>query len=205
MAISGTTIGASIFGQCSAVGFSGRNLQALCSATGNALFQNVLIPNLATCTVNGTAGPTGTIIHVTVLGIIPTAMTSLMNAKAASVGFKGKDMFKLFNAVSRGVTISLMSMQITGGTIGCAVGVGTGRFYGLQANALGTFIKAHDSIKRLLGKEILKLADIFAFGIATHLSQSATFTVTVVGAIAPVPPVGPVAVVSIPTIFTKIV
>lgn len=205
MAISGQSIGASIYAQCVSSGFSGRDLQSLCSATGNGIFQEVLIPNLATCTVNGTAGPTGTIIHITVLGMVPTVMSGLMSGKAATVGFKGRDMIKLFGAVSRGVTISLSAMQIQGATVGCAVGAGTGRFYGLQANALGVFIKAQDAVKRLLGRDIIKLADIFAFGIATHLSQSATFTVSVAGAIAPVPPAGPVSVVSIPTVFTKIV
>lgn len=205
MAITGQSIGAAIFGQCSAVGFTGRDLQSLCSATGNAVFQNVIIPNLATCTVNGTAGPTGTIIHVVVAGMVPTAMSGLMNSKAATVGFRGREMSKLFSAVARGTVISLMSMQIQGSAVGCAVGAGTGRFFALQANALGGFIKAQDAVKRLLGKEVIKLADIFAFGIATHLAQSATFTVTVAGAIAPVPPVGPVAVASIPTVFTKII
>lgn len=205
MAISGQAIGASIFGQCSASGFTGRDLQSLCSATGNAVFQNVIIPNITTCTLNGTAGPTGTIIHITVLGIVPTAMAGLMNSKAASVGFTGKEMSKLFSAFSRGVSLSLLSMQMTGTVAGCAVGAGTGKFYGLQANALGASIKAQHAAKTLTGKESIKLADIFAFGIATHLAQSATFTVSVAGAIAPVPPAGPVAVASIPSIFTKIV
>lgn len=205
MAISGQLIGLSIYGQCSSVGFSGRDLQALCSATGNALYQNVLIPNLVTCTLNGTAGPTGTIIHIAVAGIIPTAMSGLMSSKAASVGFTGKDMYKLFSAFSRGVAISLSSMQIQGTVVGCAVGAGTGRFVGLQASTLGGYIKAQNAVKNLTGKEIGKLADIFAFGIATQLTQSATFTVSVAGAIAPTPPTGPVAVASIPSVFTKIV
>lgn len=205
MAISGQAIGAAIFGQCSAVGFTGRDLQSLCSATGNAVFQTVILPNLATCTLNGTAGPTGTIIHITVLGIVPTAMSGLMNAKAAAVGFSGKEMSKLFSAFSRGLSTSLLSMQMTGTVAGCAVGAGTGKFYGLQAAALGSAIKAQHTAKTLTGKESGKLADILAHGIATHLSQSATFTVSVAGAIAPVPPAGPVSVASIPTVFTKIV
>lgn len=205
MAISSLSIGNQIYGMTSLVGFTGRDLRKLCTALGSAVYNHILLPNLVTATVNGTAGPVGTIIHVAVVGIVPTVMSNLMKVKAAQVGFKGRDMGKLFTGVSNGVFSSLSAMQLQGTVAGCAVGAGTGRFIGINARAMGALIKGHEILKDIKGRDIVKLADVFSFGIVTQLKQSATFTVTVAGAVAPVPPAGPVAVVSIPSVFSKII
>lgn len=205
MAISSLLIGNQIYSMTSLVGFTGRDLRKLCTATGSAVYNHILVPNIVTAYLNGTAGPIGTIIHVAVVGIVPTVMSNLMKAKAAQVGFKGRDMGKLFTGVSNGIFASLSAMQLQGTVAGCAVGAGTGRFLAINTQALSSLIKGHELLKDIKGRDIVKLADIFSFGIVTQLKQSATFTVTVAGAIAPVPPAGPVAVVSIPSVFSKII
>lgn len=205
MAISGFGIGSAIKGQMALLGLTGRDTGKLASAAGNAVFTHVVVPNVSTASVTGTAGPLGTIIHVAVVGIVPVVMSGIMKTKAASFGWSGRDMGKLFTAISNGLSISLSAMQLTGTVAGCAVGGGTSRFYGLSSTVLSNLMKLQMTGRSITGRDMSKLCDIISSGVVTHLKQSATFTITVAGAVAPVPPTGPIAVAGIPSVFTKIV
>ena len=186
------------------VGFTGRDMAKIADAVGRAVFIHVSVPNNTSATIAGTVGPIGSVSSLAVAGVVSTAMSSFMKAKGAQEGFTGRDMSKLADAISNGVSQVLMTMVLTGSSVGLAIGAGTAKFVGLNANNLGGLIKAQLAGLGFTGRDMIKLADMVATGIVTHLQTSATFSVLATGAIAPVPPVGPLAIAGIPTIFSKI-
>ena len=204
MPISDTLISSAIKGYMASVGFTGRDMAKIADAVGRAVFIHVSVPNNTSATIAGTVGPIGSVSSLAVAGVVSTAMSSFMKAKGAQEGFTGRDMSKLADAISNGVSQVLMTMVLTGSSVGLAIGAGTAKFVGLNANNLGGLIKAQLAGLGFTGRDMIKLADMVATGIVTHLQTSATFSVLATGAIAPVPPVGPLAIAGIPTIFSKI-
>jgi hypothetical protein len=204
MPLTAVSIASSIKGFMALVGFTGRDMGKMADAIGRAVFMHLSVPNMATATLTGTVGPVGSVTNLSVLGIVPNVMQGLMVAQGASSGFTGRDLTKLAQAISNGVSTQLLTMILSGTTAGLAVGGGTASLTGINQNALGSILKASLASVGYTGRDMSKLADMVSAGIVQHLQTSATFAVTAVGAIAPVPPTGPLVATSIPTVFSKI-
>jgi hypothetical protein len=204
MPLTATSISSSIKGFMALVGFNGRDMGKIADSVGNAVFMHLSIPNAASATVSGTVGPIGSITNISVQGIVPTVMKSLMEVKGASSGFTGRDLGKLSQAISMGLSTQLMTMVFNGSAIGLAIGGGTAKFTSINVNALGSLLKVALAGVGFTGRDLSKLADMVATGVVQHLQTSATFPVVATGAIAPVPPTGPLAAVGIPSVFSKI-
>jgi hypothetical protein len=183
---------------------AGRDAIKLSGAIGSSVSKYLMMPNLVTCSLNGTAGPIGNINSVAVIGLVAPVMSGLMLSKAASKNFKGRDTKKFFDAISTGLSQVLMGMVLSGTAVGVAVGGGVGSFTALNDQVLSKLIYTMMLSKQLKGRDASSLCDCISFGIVNHLKTSVRFTVVVTGAIAPVPPVGPIPVVGIPSVFTKI-
>jgi hypothetical protein len=179
-------------------GFTGRDMGSLADAIGIGVFKDICTPSITSGLMTGTVGPLGTATSLSVAGIVPTAMSGMMKAKGAQNGFTGRDLSKLADAISNGVCDVLMTMVLTGTTVGLAVGGGTANFVGLDENELSADIKL--ALPEFTGRDILNLTDMIAAGIVMHLMSSAVFTVVVVGIVSPVPPVGPIAITGIPIV-----
>ena len=204
MPISDTLISSAIKGYLASMGFTGRDMNKIADAVGKAVFIHISVPNNTSATLAGTVGPLGSVSSLAVAGVVSTAMSAFMKAKGAQNGFTGRDMTKLADAISNGVSQVLMTMVLTGSSIGLALGAGTSKFVALDANVLGGLIKVQLAGLGFSGRDMIKLADMISTGVVQHLQTSATFSVLATGAIAPVPPVGPLAVAGIPTVFSKI-
>lgn len=204
MPVQANLISSAIMAQFAINRFTGKNDRDIANAVGGAVAKYLVIPNLVTCTLSGLMGPVSQISSITVAGIVPQLMGSLMTTKAASLRFTGTKMMPFFNSIASGVSQVLLGMILSGNAVGIATGAGTGKFTAISDQVLSKLILAEMLSRRLTGKNNKDVANIVAFGIANHLKTSATFTVMATGVIAPVSPAGPVAVVSIPSIYTKI-
>jgi hypothetical protein len=204
MAISSNNISGAIAGQFKGMGFRGRDAGTLANAIGTGLFVYLQMPNLVSCNFAlGFAGPIGNISSLLVGGLIPSSMAGYMLQKSGKK-LRGRDLSKLFNAISVGVCTSLTSMTLSGTTIGVGVGSGTGSFTAVTAEGLSKSIALQMKAKRLLGVNSVDLANAIGFGIAQQLKIATKITVMASGAVAPVAPTGPVAISNLPSIFTKI-
>jgi len=204
MAITAVGIASSIKGYLALVGFQGRDMGKLADAIGRAVYIHLVTPDMAVASITGTVGPVGSVTNVSVQGIVPTVMQSLMTVKGASSGFSGRDLNKLSQAISNGISIQLMTMMLTGTTAGLAIGAGTATLTGINSTVLGSLLKAAFASVGFTGRDMLKLADMISSGVVQHLQTSASFAVIATGAIAPTPPTGPVPIAGIPTIFSQI-
>lgn len=193
-----------IYSQMNAMRLTGRDNSKIANAIASSVAKYLVLPNLVTCSLTGTAGPVGSINSVAVVGLVPKVMSGLMVSKAYSKNLKGRDISKLFDAISNGTCQVLQGMVLSGTAAGIAVGGGTGSFTAINASALSKMMFLNMQSKKINGRDISKICDCVSFGIANHLKTSVKFTTLVTGAIAPVPPAGPIAVMGIPSIFTKI-
>lgn len=204
MPVTGKLIAAAIVANCTPRGIKGRDIGSIADAIGSAVATHVTSPNMVTCTLAGTAGPTGTITSVAVAGIVGKAMSATMLGKATILNLTGSKLLKLFDGISAGISQVLMGMVLTGTAVGCAVGGGTGKFTALNSSTLSALMKGKMALKSMKGRNVGDLCNCVSFGVVTHLKSSATFSVVAAGAIAPVPPVGPLAVAGVPSITTKV-
>jgi hypothetical protein len=206
MAIVKTTAASLIFANESAKSFTGKNAFDIADAVAGGLVTYTLsTPNLISFFLSGTVGPVGQIISISVAPIVPVAMANLMYAKGLSLGLKGKNILQLFQAISTGVSVHFQAAQVSGSTVGLAVGGGTGKFLYIVEQNVYNLVRLNLLGKVFTGKNRDNLAQAIAFGFTNHMKQSPTVTVTVVGAIAPVSPAGPLAIAGVPTVFNKIV
>jgi len=206
MPVTGPTLTAAIVSQLVPNSMKGRDATKLASAVGTAVGNYVITPNLMSATLSGVAGPVGTVQSVAVAGFEPNSMSSLMYTKALTPGIKltGRDIGKLFIAVSTGLVQVLSTMIVTGTAAGIATGAGVGFFTKLSEPALTNLINAQMKLKGFTGRDTGKLAQCISYGLVTQMSTIVKVTLTSAGAVAPVPPVGPVAVAGIPTVFNKV-
>jgi len=204
MPVIGTLITSAIVANMTPRSIKGRDAASLASAIGTAVATHVTTPNMVSCTVSGSAGPLGSITSVAVAGIVSKTMSGMMLLKAQSKSLIGRDIITLFDAVSAGIAQVMIGSILTGSSVGCAVGAGTGKYVALNEKALAGLIVLNATAKSLKGRNMVDLADCVSFGVVNHLKSSATYSVLVAGAIAPTPPTGPVAVVGIPSVTTKV-
>lgn len=193
-----------IYGQMNAMRLTGRDSSKLANAIASSVAKYLIIPNLVTCSLTGATGPIGTINSVAVVGLVPKVMSSLMVSKAYSKNLKGRDISKLFDAISNGIGQVLQGMVLSGTAVGIAVGGGTGFFTAVSDSALSKMMLSFMKLKKIEGRDISKICDCISFGITNHLKTSVKFTLVVSGAIAPTPPTGPIVVMGVSSIFTKI-
>lgn len=204
MPVTGSLISTSIKVFMASKRIIGRDAGSLADAVGTAVAMHVTTPNMVTCTVNGTAGPVGSITSVAVAGVVGKAMSAMMVVKATSKKLTGRDIVSLFDAISSGIAQVMMASVLTGTCAGCAVGAGTGRFLALNDKLLSSLIVLNATARSFRGRNMVDLADCVSFGVVNHLKSGATYSVLVAGAVSPTPPTGPVAVVAIPSLTTKV-
>jgi hypothetical protein len=204
MPIVSKAISSSIQGLLSLNSLTGRDAIKLADVIGTSVATYLVTPNIVSCSLNGTAGPIGNISSMAVIGLVPTAMSGLMLSKAASKKLNGRDIKKLFDSISNGLSQILRGMVLTGTAVGIAVGGGVGSFTAVNTTTLSNLMYSLMLSRQLTGRDAANLCESISFGIINHLKSSVRFTVIVTGIVAPVPPVGPVAVIGIPSLFTKI-
>lgn len=204
MPVTGKLIAATIVANCASKGIKGRDIGSFADAVGSSVAAHVTSPNMVSCTLAGTAGPTGTITSLAVTGIVSKAMSAAMLGRASVLNLTGREIAKLFDGVSSGISQILSGMILSGTALGCATGTGTGKFTALNSTTLSKLMRGLMTTKNMRGRDTGSLCDCMSFGVVTHLKSSATFTVLVAGAVAPTPPVGPLAVAGVPSITTKV-
>lgn len=204
MPVTGTLISSAIKLNMTPRSIIGRDAGSLADIVGLSVATHVTAPNMVSCTLNGTAGPTGTITSIAVAGIVGKSMVGMMSMKAQSKKLTGRDVTTLFDAISSGIVQVLMGSVLTGACIGCAVGVGTGKFVALNSKALAGLVMTNATFRAFRGRNMVDLAECIAYGVVNHLTSSATFSVLAAGAISPTPPTGPMPVVGIPSVTTKV-
>lgn len=177
---------------------AGSKFSTLASAISSAICSYVLSAGIVNST-NVVIGPGAGTFTGKVAGLVSSTMAQLMTAKAASMSMAGRDISKLFNAVSTGVVTGFSTVMAMGTVIGGGPGTGTGKIMGLVPTALTGLIVAQTAVKLLSGKDMNKLVSAIAFGACTHIMSNGTITTTCIGAFAG-PPVGPVTIPAAPGI-----
>ena len=143
---------------------------------------------------NMVTGPGSGTMTGKIVGCVPSAMSSMMVMKATSLGLRGRDMARLFDAISFGVCQVLQTLSVAQGTvIGGGPGAGTGKITNLVPSVLERLIVASLAGRVLMGSKTSPVFTAVAFGICTHIMTAGTVVTTCVGAFAP-PPAGPVPI-----------
>jgi len=133
-----------------------------------------------------------------IVGVVPNAMSSLMMVKMGSAGLIGRDVKRLFDAISFGVCNTLLSTVIAQGVvIGGGPGAGQGKIVGLIPSALQNLLYASFASKLLVGSKTRALSSAISFGVCNHIMTMGTVITTCIGAFAP-PPAGPVPIPAAP-------
>lgn len=177
---------------------AGSKLSPIVSAISSATCQYILLSSIVN-SVNTVMGPgAGTQIG-RITGLSAQAMSSMMLMKAASQGMAGKDLKKMFDAISFGVVNALNMVIMQGTVIGGGPGTGIGRVSGLIPSALTGMIMAQEAFRMIAGSKLRGAASSIAFGICTHIMTFGIVNITCIGAFTP-PPVGPVPIPTAPGI-----
>jgi hypothetical protein len=177
---------------------SGTQFPSLVSAVSSAACQFILSTAIVNST-NSALGPGSGTQTGYIQGLIPTAMSSLMQAKAASLALSGLNALNLFDAVSFGVCTGMSTAVLQGVIIGAGPGTGTGKIVGLVPTGLEALIFAQTAFRLISGKSIRDLISAMAFGICNHIMSSATVLCIDIG-VAATPPAGPVLIPAAPGI-----
>ena len=177
---------------------AGSKMTSFVGAISKASCQYILLSAVVNSTNFATGPGSGTQIG-RVVGLIPTAMSTLIQMRAAIYGIVGKDSGKLFQAVSFGVCTAMNSVVMNGIIIGAGPGTGIGKISGLVPTALSNFIYAQEIFRGIVGKNMRQTVSAIAFGVCTHIMTAGTVTITNIGVFAP-PPVGPIPIPAAPGI-----
>lgn len=183
----------------SSVLMTGSKFMPLVSAASSAICAYLPMAAMVTGT-NVVVGPGAGTYMGRVIGAVPSAMSSLMLAKAALSGISGRDTKKLFDAVSFGVCQTLQTTAMSqGSVIGGGPGAGQGKILALVPTVLQGLIMAQMAGKQIMGSKTMAIVGAMAFGICMHIMSTATVVTTCIGAAAG-PPAGPVPVPTAPGI-----
>jgi hypothetical protein len=180
---------------------SGSKLPDMVAAISGAASQYIL----SVSTVNSTniaLGPGVGTQTGRITALVPTAMSSLMMLKSASLGLSGKDIKKFYDAVSFGIVNATKSIVMQGTIIGAGPGTGTGKIAGLVPKGpkgLETFIWAQSTFRLLSGSKLRSMISCVAFGVCNHIMSTAVVTITNIG-VAASPPIGPILIPAAPGI-----
>lgn len=201
MAITSTTISSSIYNQLVIIGFKGPDSYKLSEVIGNALFVYLKTPNLVSCFLSGSSGVSGTIFSTGIVGLSFFDMSAFMYSRALLYNFKGIDIKKFFDAISKGICISLMGMTVTGSVVGIGTGGGIGSFTFVKEEVLSNLLLTNMIQKNFLGRDNKNICDCISGGVINHLRTVVKIPVVVTGVVSPIPPV---PVVGIPSLFTQL-
>ena len=172
---------------------AGSKLQDVVSAISMATCQYLQVSAIVNST-NIVLGPGAGTQTGNVVDLLPQAMSSMMLLNASSLGLAGRDLPKLFDAVSTGVVNTIMTSVIVQGTvIGGGPGVGTGKITGLVPTALQSMILLQEALILMAGSKIKDVASAIAFGICNHIMTAGTVMLTDIGFFTP-PPVVPIPI-----------
>jgi len=177
---------------------SGSKLPDMVAAISGAASQYIL----SVSTVNSTniaLGPGAGTQTGRITALVPTAMSSLMMLKSASLGLSGKDIKKFYDAVSFGIVNATKSIVMQGTIIGAGPGTGTGKIAGLVPKGLETLIWAQSTFRLLSGSKLRSMISCVAFGVCNHIMSTAVVTITNIG-VAASPPIGPILIPAAPGI-----
>jgi len=193
-----TAVSGLINAKAASLTLAGSKLSSLVSAISSAVCTYVLSVGTSTST-NIVLGPGAGTKTGRVVGLVSSSMAQLMTAKAASTGMAGRDISKLFNAISSGIVTGFNTVIVQGSVVGGGPGSGTGKILGLVPAGLSAIISAQSAVRLLAGRDLNKLSSAIAFGACTHIMANGTVTFTCVG-VAAGPPAGPVTVPAAPGI-----
>ena len=177
---------------------AGSKFPDIVSAVSSAACQYILTAAIVNST-NVALGPGSGTQTGTIQGLIPNAMSALMQVKAASMALSGRDLGKICDAVSFGVCNGMSSVMLQGTIIGAGPGTGTGKITGLIPSGLEALIFAQTSFRLLSGRNIRDLISALSFGICNHIMTTATVLCIDIG-VAASPPAGPVPIPAAPGI-----
>lgn len=175
----------------------GSKTMPLLSATSSAVC-SYLPAAAVVMSTNVVTGPGSGTYTGKIIGCNPSAMSSLMILKASSSGIVGKDLRRIFDAVSFGVCQTLLTTALAQGTvIGGGPGAGQGKIMSLVPSTLEKLIITNLYGRRLHGSKTMPMFLAIAFGVCNHIMTAATIITTCVGAFFP-PPVGPIIIPNAP-------
>jgi hypothetical protein len=201
MALNSTLISSSIFTQLNLIGFKGRDIFKLSEVIGNSLSIYLKTPNIISCFLSGSSGASGTITNTGITGLSFYNMSTFMYNKALMFGFNGVDLKKFFDAISKGICTSLLSISVIGSVVGVGVGGGIGNFTAINENALFNLLSMNMLQKNFIGRDSKNICSCIAFGIINHLRTMVQVPVVVTGVVSPIPPI---TVTGIPAIYIQI-
>jgi len=191
-----STITGSTMSKAASKGLTGSKLRDIVSAVASAT-SSYLMGTSVVQSMNIVIGPGAGTQTGKVIGLIPSAMSSIMVLKAVASGLTGKDSKNLFDSISFGVVQAMNSVIVQGAVIGGAPGTGTGKIIGLVPSALQGLIMVQLRGKLMFGSKTLLLVAAIANGICNHIMSTGTVQLIDVGAFAP-PPVGPIPIPAAP-------
>jgi hypothetical protein len=185
----------------------------MAKATSQSIYGAKLLPQLsavssAVCSyftvapivvsTNFVTGPGAGTYTGKVVGLLPSAMSSLMMLKMGLMGLVGRDVKRLFDAVSFGVCTTVLTTAVAqGSVIGGGPGAGQGKITGLVPSVLQNLLYVNLVGKLLVGSKTRAFSSAMAFGICTHIMTAGTIVTACIGAFSP-PPAGPIPIPAAP-------
>jgi len=176
---------------------TGTSFNPLISAVSSSFCTYMVSAPIVTST-NMVLGPGAGTFTAKIVGCVPSAMSGIMMAMAAANGLVGRDIKKLFDAISFGICNTLLSTAMAQGTvIGGGPGMGQGKILNLIPTALSALIMARLAGKKIMGAKTLPLVNSISNGICLHIMSAGTVITTCIGVAAP-PPAGPISIPAAP-------
>jgi hypothetical protein len=175
---------------------SGSKFPSIASAFSSGTCPYVLSASTVQST-NVAVGPGAGTQTGRIMGLNARAMSKTMLLKASSVGLSGRDLRKIFDAISFGVVQAANSIMIQGTIIGAGPGTGTGKILGLVPSALTSMILGQAAFRTISGSKLRSIVSSASFGICIHIMSVGTVQLTDIGAAAG-PPAGPITIPAAP-------
>ena len=191
-----TALSAQAKAKAASVTVSGQKLPGIVDSIASAVSAYVL----GSAQVQGTnvvLGPGSGTFTGRISGLSVSTMSNLMRISAATAGFSGRDLGKLFDSIAFGVVQSLRQTIAQGTVIGGGPGSGQSRIYALVPKAMQAQLMAALAGRTLIGSKTSDLIKAISFGICNHILQNATIITTCIG-VAAGPPVGPITIPAAP-------
>ncbi|MDO8640278.1 MAG: hypothetical protein Q7R33_01940 [Nitrosarchaeum sp.] len=117
--IIGPAIGSLIFSQMGLLGLLGSKTLSLSTAIGNAVATHMSTAIVTgSSTIVATGAGTGTIV-----GVVGSAMGSMINLQMTAFSLTGTDSVKLANAIGNGVALAIQASLVTTSIVGVPIGV----------------------------------------------------------------------------------
>lgn len=193
MPINVTAMSAQMVAKGTSLSLTGSKFSSIVQAVSMATSTYLLSAGQVSST-NICLGPGAGTFNGRISGLVPSVMANLMRIRATSMTLTGRDIGKLFNAVSFGVCNTIKSTAISQGiVVGAGPGTGKGRIIGLVPTALQPLIISQLAARTLVGSKMRQIVSAMSFGICNHIMTNGIIITTCIGAAAG-PPAGPVTI-----------